>query len=103
MITVENVHQIKKLVTFRLAGEDFELVSSVAFSPDGTMLASGSSERVLLWDLTSGEQIHEFLDTTNWEPQLAFSPDSRFLAITNWGSIDLWDLATSELKTSFCD
>ena len=57
----------------------YEAVFSVAFSPDGKMLASGTSESGLkLWDLQSGTLIRA-IDTT-YGYSVAFSPDGRTLA-----------------------
>ncbi|KAF5366546.1 hypothetical protein D9758_008968 [Tetrapyrgos nigripes] len=70
-------------------------VNSVAFSPDGTKLAS-CSETLRLWDVTTGTHIAELLqDHTEWVYSVTFSPDGTKLAS---GSADntlrLWDVAT---------
>ena len=70
-------------------------VESVAFSPDGTTLASGSSdETVRLWDVASGAQLATLEGHTDGVESLSFSPDGTTLAS---GSSDetilLWDVA----------
>lgn len=77
----------------RLEGHD-DWVWSVAFSPDGTQLATGSEDDTArLWDLATGREIAR-LDV-DWVWSVAFSPDGMRLAT---GSKDntarLWDLAT---------
>ena len=73
-----------------------EEVASVAFSPDGTLLASGSwDDTVILWDVSTERQIATLPST---EPSLvAFSPDGKTLAVGTWYlMVELWDVATQE-------
>jgi WD40 repeat protein len=70
-------------------------VYSVAYSPDGNILASGSSDKTIrLWRVSDGtllDTLEEFLDSVR---SVAFSPDGRILAsglsdatIRLWGTI----------------
>ncbi|MBT7324934.1 MAG: TIR domain-containing protein, partial [Anaerolineae bacterium] len=58
------------------------IVLSVAFSPDGTRIASGSSDNTIrIWDANSGEQIGEPLTGHSWSVNsVAFSPDGTRIA-----------------------
>ena len=48
------------------------------FSPDGKVLATGSSNKTIrLWDLATGETIHIFSGDTNGFAEIAFSPDGK--------------------------
>ncbi|MCH7919763.1 MAG: hypothetical protein IIC50_17475 [Planctomycetes bacterium] len=51
-------------------------VRSVAFSPDGTRVLTGSrDETAKLWDAETGQEIRTFLGHTGWVFSVAFSPD----------------------------
>jgi len=56
-------------------------VDSLSFSPDGRLLAtSGRDHAIKLWDLHSGEALHEIEAHDKPILTLAFSPDGRYLA-----------------------
>ena len=72
-------------------------VLALAFSSDGTRLASGSKDTtVRLWDINNHESM-TLQKHTRWTNVLAFSPNGKMLAS---GSVDktvqLWDTTTGE-------
>ena len=69
------------------------LVLSVAFSPDGTRLVSGSADNsVRLWDAESGACLRVFMGHSNEVLSVAFSPDgTRLVSGSNDDSVRLWD------------
>jgi hypothetical protein len=74
------------------------LVSSVAFSPDGTRLASGSLDQtVKLWDARTGQELLTLKGHTNPVRSVGFSPDGARLVSTDvTGKQFAWDVHTGE-------
>ncbi|WP_210581934.1 helix-turn-helix domain-containing protein [Streptomyces sp. GESEQ-4] len=76
-------------------------VTSVAFSPDGRTVATGSMDHTArLWDIAKGKT-RVSLDHSNGLRSVAFSPDGQTLAT---GSVDettrLWDVRSGKLRTT---
>lgn len=71
------------------------MIATVAFSPDGQQIASGSHDRTIkLWDASSATDIqrHRTLKGhTEMIHAVAFSPDNRLLVSLSPGTIILWD------------
>ena len=69
------------------------VVLSVAFSPDGTILASGAGNAVRLWDVATRAKVAT-LSHTDEVYSVTFSPDGETLASGAGNAVRLWDMTT---------
>jgi WD40 repeat protein len=94
------------------------LVVSLAFSPNGRYVASGSCSvfhaagnciggQVIVWDASTGEAVHVLEDAVGFSQAVSFSPDSTLLTVNDCelvevagacleGSIRLYDISTGQ-------
>jgi serine/threonine protein kinase len=82
----------------------FDSVNSVAFSPDGKVLASGSGYRdktIKLWEVKTGREINSLTGHSTTVNSVAFSPDGQVLASGSGdNTIKLWEVKTGrEINT----
>jgi len=75
------------------------LINSVAFSPCGTIIASGSSDNtVKLWNIETGN-LKKTLEHLDEITAVAFNPGNSTLASSSYnGKIILWDINTGRVK-----
>ena len=73
-------------------------LNDVAFSPDGTKVATaGWDGTARIWDASTGEELHTLAGHSGWVLFLSFSPDGKMLATaSNDGTAKVWDLETGE-------
>ncbi len=88
-----------------LKGQHIGQVTDVAFTPDGTILAS-ASEVVELWDLARGTVVKTLADHVSRINSIAFSPDGKVLATASecvklWDSANGWELRSLKGDTGW--
>jgi sugar lactone lactonase YvrE len=82
--------ELKQIAAF---AEHPDWVTSVAFSPDGKLLAAGTYETVKLWDVAAKQEVAA-LKTKGFVRSVAFSPDGKLLATGGYQNATLWNVAT---------
>jgi WD40 repeat protein/transcriptional regulator with XRE-family HTH domain len=79
--------------------ETFGDVLSVAYSPDGEVVAIGTADNeIRLLHMTTGTPLLIFHGHTDWIYTVAFSPDGQLLASGSYDtSIRVWDVNTGQI------
>ncbi|KAJ9481513.1 hypothetical protein VN97_g11965 [Penicillium thymicola] len=88
-----------RTMLFKTLGGHYGRVTSVAFSPDGKLVAFGSTDqRVKVWNTTTGA-IHKTLEGhSRWVTSVAFSPDSKFVASGSRDTtVNVWNIPTGDI------
>lgn len=88
------------------SGEDVHTpirVNSVAFHPDGTILASSAGNgTIVFWDVNSGDQIRLIEAHSGEIPKIEFSPDgTQLISASADQTVVLWDTETGEQIRQF--
>ncbi|MFM6515812.1 MAG: WD40 repeat domain-containing protein, partial [Microcystis panniformis] len=68
------------------------VVLSVAYSPDGRYLASGSQDKTIkIWEVATGKELRTLTGHSGWVNSVVYSPDGRYLASGSWdNTIKIW-------------
>ncbi len=96
----------------RLSEVDYNVITSLAFSPDGKQLATGSSGNyndsgLDIWDTSTSTSTGKHLCHINKTPwyrkdvqefqgacHVAFSPDGKRCAVNSFNTVEIWDTST---------
>src|SRR5438105_7884023 len=77
----ENACPSGMIMRHTLPGQHQDNIWQVAWSPDGTILASSSCDSMLcLWDFQTGQHLQNLEGHIFWVTNLAWSPDGSILA-----------------------
>ena len=68
-------------------------LTSVAYSPDGTRIATASRDQtIILWDPSIGQESLTLNGHSTWVSSVAFSPDGHLLAsASDDGIVKVWN------------
>jgi WD40 repeat protein len=81
---------------FQLEGHPAQ-VESLAFSPDGKILASGGYDQIIrLWNTATGQPIGKWIGHNDAIRYLLFSPDGKVLVSTAGNNTRLWATETGK-------
>jgi WD40 repeat protein len=69
------------------------------FSADGKLLMGNSGNRIRLWEVATGKELHDRPGLTSWPNAIAIAPDGRIVATASWrhNPVNLWDAASGSL------
>lgn len=78
--------------------ETLDSIMSVAFSPDGKILATGDGNgEIRLWQVVDGKQLFACKSHTDLIKSVAFSPDGEMIATASHDkTVRLWDVRTGQ-------
>ena len=93
------VFDVEKMVTLKSLSNHIQSVSSVAISPDGKIVATGSWDKtVKLWNLESGNLVATLCGHTDGILSLSFSPDGERLVSAGFDkTVKVWSVKTGLL------
>ncbi|MEO1558075.1 MAG: NACHT domain-containing protein [Cyanobacteria bacterium J06632_19] len=83
----------------------FGSVFTVAFSPNGNLLATGDAHcEINLWQVSNNQLLFNLKGHNDWIRGLAFNPDGNILASASFDrTIKIWDISTGICLKSFCE
>jgi len=81
-------------------GTPEDRIYSIAFSPDGELIATSdgkSADRIILWEATTGNRLRIFTSDVKTGKQLQFSRDGKTLVSAGVDLVQFWSLDNDQL------
>jgi WD40 repeat protein len=84
-------------------GAHVSIVESMAWSPDGKYLVTGSFQEIRIWDALTGEERHKIDGFAHAVVAIAFSPDGKLLGVAGGaptvdGEVKVYEIDTWKVK-----
>ncbi|MDD1435601.1 NB-ARC domain-containing protein, partial [Dolichospermum sp. ST_sed10] len=97
-ITLHNVNFTHSDLSKSVFAETLSRILTVAFSPNGQKLVSGSNDQTIrLWDITTGKCLKTLIGHEDWIWWVTFSPDGGFLlSSSDDRTVKIWDANSGE-------
>jgi len=94
-IGINNIDCSKQAAVATLTGHN-DLVNSVAYSPDGRYIVSGSRDNTIkVWDARTYKEVETLRGHNRWVYSVAYSPDGRYIVSgSEDATIKVWDART---------
>ncbi|MDD7589908.1 MAG: hypothetical protein SPJ75_05155, partial [Candidatus Onthomorpha sp.] len=87
-----------KVVCLKTLEGHSEDILSVAYSPDGTKIVSGSGDKTIkIWDANTGERLKTLKGHSSWVSSVAYSPDgTKIISGSADETVKIWDANTGQ-------
>ncbi len=101
-IRLWTAHTGEMLAIFKGDAKFPEAINALAFSPNGSTLASATTDQIWLWDIDTKQVIRILEGHTWYVSALAFSTDGETIASAGWDwTLRLWEADTGKLRKTF--
>ena len=89
---MEKKIDVTKFKCLKILGEHFGSVRSVAYSPDGTKIISGSMDKTIkIWDANTGQCLKTLNGHSHYVNSVAYSPDgTKIISGSSDKTIKIW-------------
>lgn len=97
-VSLHKVNFARAIFKNTIFNQPFDPVCSMAFSPDGSLLATGDGGgRIVIWRMADQQPILTIQASTSWVIALDFSQTGQQLVSEETSSLRVWDVASGQL------
>jgi len=98
-IPVKGIEQIEKFIPIQTLEGHMKGVASVAFSPDGKYIVSGSKDKTIkIWEVSTGKLVRTLTGHKKYVNSVIVSFDGKYIISgSNDETVKVWEFSTGEL------